>query len=409
MAEQGIKDKGGRGAFADLFKFIKDSRTLLISSVLIFIFSTLIAFRQEPRPDAYTQPEFPSVDWWKYPIEKNAVARLPVVSYGKLNGVFALPNSEKVWVAGDGGLIAHSNDGGKTWERQYPPIEQDDVKDVNQQNEQVGIGFSLSKTVYAQQLPVEQRTPAKGASRFQERRNLETEDLKKQKELNILEQKQKQIPDAEVSPTPTPKPEVSDSDKKEKKFNDLQSIFFTDANNGWAVGSRGAILHTTDGGKNWNQESKTHQMLISVTFTDADNGWAVGVGTILHTTDGGKNWNTQASKTPKWLNSVTFTDTNNGWAVGGSGTILHTIDGGINWNKQNSNTPLSLGSVTFTDADNGWAVGPGTILHTTDGGKNWAKLETPLSLYSVTFIDANNGWTVGMNGTVLHTTDGGRR
>jgi len=202
MAEQGIKDKGGSGASADFFKFIKDSRVLLISSVLIFIISTIVAFRQEPRPDAYTQPEFPSSDWWKYPIEKNAFARLPVVSYGNLNDVFALPNSEKVWVAGDGGLIAHSGDGGKTWTRQYPPIEEGDVKDINQQNEQAGIGLSLSKTAYAAVQPSdEQKTLDKSPLQSQEQRNLELDNKARKKPID------EKIRGAEVIPTPTPKPD----------------------------------------------------------------------------------------------------------------------------------------------------------------------------------------------------------
>ena len=38
----------------------------------------------------------------------------------------------------------------------------------------------------------------------------------------------------------------------------LQSVFFTDPNNGWIVGSRNEIIHTSDGGDNWyNQVSPT--------------------------------------------------------------------------------------------------------------------------------------------------------
>jgi len=411
MAVGANKENGASGAFTGILSFIKDSRILLISSVLIFILSTIIAFRQEPRPDAYTQPEFPSSDWWKYPIEKNAFARLPVVSYGSLTDVFALPNSEKVWVAGQGGLIAYSDDGGKSWVRQYPPIEEDDVKDVNQENEQAGLGFSLSKTAYAGEEPTGiQRTPDKKPLRSQEQSIDEIEYLKRQKELKVIEQNK--IPRTEVTPTPTPKPEVLDSDDKEKIFSgNINSIFFTDKNSGWAVGNEGTILHTIDGGNSWNkQESKSSNDLNSVTFTDSDNGWAVGnSGTILHTTDRGKIWKPQESNTSEWLYSVTFTDANNGWVVGEDGTILNTTDGGNSWSTQNSITPIRLLSVTFTDANNGWAVGEGgIILHTADGGKSWNKQDgkTTDILQSVTFTDVNNGWAVG-GGTILHSTDGG--
>jgi hypothetical protein len=61
-----------------------------------------------------------------------------------------------------------------------------------------------------------------------------------------------------------------------------------------------------------------------VAFTDANNGWAVGYpGTILHTTNGGASWSPQSSGTTNYLYGVAFTDANNGWAVGRYGTILH--------------------------------------------------------------------------------------
>jgi photosystem II stability/assembly factor-like uncharacterized protein len=71
-------------------------------------------------------------------------------------------------------------------------------------------------------------------------------------------------------------------------FND---VFFTDFNNGTIAGSTffgGTILRTTDGGQNWILQISNTGELSGVSFTDANNGWAVGDnGTILHTTNGG--------------------------------------------------------------------------------------------------------------------------
>jgi len=59
---------------------------------------------------------------------------------------------------------------------------------------------------------------------------------------------------------------------------------------------------------------------------------AVGAkGIILKTNNGGISWTTQTSGTMNCLISVYFTDANTGYAVGESGTILKTINGGINW------------------------------------------------------------------------------
>lgn len=198
-------------------------------------------------------------------------------------------------------------------------------------------------------------------------------------------------------------------------------VFFTDANNGWMVGGSGRIMHTTNGGDSWvTQRSGFPYSLYDVYFIDENTGWAVGgreasfqpaVRVITYTTDGGNNWNTQLYETNAWpLYSVYFIDANNGWAVGGTGTILHTTDGGNNWISQTSGNGNFLESVTFTDTNNGWIVGRnGIILHTTNSGDNWnpQTSETSVTLKSVHFVDSNSGWAVGGAGVVLHTTDAG--
>ena len=111
----------------------------------------------------------------------------------------------------------------------------------------------------------------------------------------------------------------------------LHGVSFTDANNGTAVGSGGAIFRTTDGGDNWvGQTSGTIYDLYGVSFTDANNGTAVGEnGTILRTTNGGDNWVSQTSGTTQYICGVSFIDSLNGTVVGDHGTILRTTNGGV--------------------------------------------------------------------------------
>ena len=72
----------------------------------------------------------------------------------------------------------------------------------------------------------------------------------------------------------------------------LGSVFALDPLMAWAVGSRGTILGTTDGGATWQiQRSGTSQALAGIFFTNRLHGWAVGhSNTILKTTDGGQTW-----------------------------------------------------------------------------------------------------------------------
>ncbi|RLC62361.1 MAG: hypothetical protein DRI01_07010, partial [Chloroflexi bacterium] len=80
-------------------------------------------------------------------------------------------------------------------------------------------------------------------------------------------------------------------------------------------------------------------------------------GTIIHTVNGGENWNLQTSGTTQDLQDVAFVDANTGWAVGSKGTILHTADGGDHWIVQESATEKDLLGVSFIDASTGWIVG----------------------------------------------------
>jgi hypothetical protein len=98
-------------------------------------------------------------------------------------------------------------------------------------------------------------------------------------------------------------------------------------------------LYSQDGDKWIQQTSATTQNLNDVFFIDANTGWAVGHnGTILNTTNGGGVWITQNGKTSNPLHALFFINSQKGWVVGGNGTILHTTNGGENWSAQSINT-----------------------------------------------------------------------
>ena len=71
-----------------------------------------------------------------------------------------------------------------------------------------------------------------------------------------------------------------------------------------AVGERGHILYSDDGGANWTQARvPTSVMLTRLLFRDAKNGWAVGHdGNILFSSDGGTSWELQRDGVSDQLN-----------------------------------------------------------------------------------------------------------
>jgi photosystem II stability/assembly factor-like uncharacterized protein len=227
----------------------------------------------------------------------------------------------------------------------------------------------------------------------------------------------------------------------------LDSVYFTDLLNGWAVGkpetwydagwSKGAILHTADGGLHWEEQGDELGGIyefFAVQFLDPLNGWALNPGHyggpypyprtifLAHTIDGGVNW--------AWVDSgiegdlsvggedvqgdLVFTDSLHGWAVGGLGEVIHTEDGGINWVKQDltcgwPSCPIRLYAVEFLNDHEGWIAGEG-LYHTTDGGNNWLpdeNISDKPDFQDIQFLDANNGWIAGNSGILGYTYNGG--
>ncbi len=129
----------------------------------------------------------------------------------------------------------------------------------------------------------------------------------------------------------------------------LFSVYITDSLTGWAVGQTydgglyGIIIHTTDGGY-WTDQIVISPPLHCIFFIDSSTGWTVGdQGIIMHTVDGGINWNTQESGTSNILQAVSFTDENNGTAVGYGGIILRTTNGGVTFVRDETTQPTKFG------------------------------------------------------------------
>ena len=201
--------------------------------------------------------------------------------------------------------------------------------------------------------------------------------------------------------------------------NTLYSVDFVDENFGWAVGQWGIIMHTIDGGQNWEiqQNHTQHWDLLSVDFVDRQIGWAVGeYGTILYTNDGGVTWTNQdVSDLYYFYYDVQFLDEKSGWILPRYGSfILKTIDGGAHWDSVKiSYMDLlnpSYKSLSLLDETKAWIVGydqGGLIIHTNDGGDTWDRQESGVDydLTDVEFSDSLNGWVCGSK--TLRTENGG--
>ncbi len=194
----------------------------------------------------------------------------------------------------------------------------------------------------------------------------------------------------------------------------LADCYFINQDTGWVIGSQGfgnIIYKTTDGGESWEQQtSGVYENLNAIYFVNNDKGWIAGSGgLILHTSSGGTDWDQQTTGVTNYLISLYFIDDSIGWACGMDGQILKTRDGGQNWISQTSGVTTDLNTIFFIDSTHGWAAGSNmNILKTTDGGESWTAHLSGISIItSLCFIDRDYGWASGWYGGLIRTKDGG--
>jgi len=204
--------------------------------------------------------------------------------------------------------------------------------------------------------------------------------------------------------------------------NDLLYVDFLDSQTGFALGSYGTILKTTNAGENWILQSPwTTDFFTSISLIN-NTGYLAGTnfdhvyprGSIYKSIDGGKTWIRQI-KVNGYIYSVSFIDVNKGYAAGydsvGNGFILRTINGGTSWITNTLRTDQNAGhSLYFTNPDVGYCVGfDGIIIKTVDAGVTWERQISGISriwLLSLYFNNPQTGYVVG-DATILKTVNGG--
>jgi photosystem II stability/assembly factor-like uncharacterized protein len=223
-------------------------------------------------------------------------------------------------------------------------------------------------------------------------------------------------------------------------------IWFIDPLTGWAVNSDGAIVKTSDGGRDWvTQHTAPGVYLRCVGFANPDRGW---VGTLtpaqrlLQTTDGGANWAKVTGLPALAPVAVCGLSVVSASVVYASGTnrptdvprMMKTADGGATWTAWDMSAHANvLIDTFFTDPLHGWVVGgkaaeptPTTrdklkpvVLETSDGGVTWVnrlagqEAQFPFGEWGwkIQFLDSQHGFVSLENfsaGAILKTADGGQ-
>ncbi len=190
----------------------------------------------------------------------------------------------------------------------------------------------------------------------------------------------------------------------------ISSITMATSTTGYALGSDNKLFKTTDGGNTWLQLTNTNlQAFTSLYFFDANNGWACGGDFVQQTTDGGVTWVTKILSSGSFFGSIYFVSPTQGWVAGYHGKILKTTDGGMNWSDISVSNINTFHKIYFRNANLGWALTPAEFYKTTDGGNTWTNVYSPSNntIYDFEFTDDNTGFISGSGGFLLKSIDGG--
>ena len=212
-----------------------------------------------------------------------------------------------------------------------------------------------------------------------------------------------------------------------------------------AVGERGIVLLSDDGGLRWRQAAVPVQVsLTAVRFVDDRIGWAVGhLGVILRTDDGGEHWMRQldgmtaaerivaaaarsgdereqkraardAGEGPDQpFFDVDFADAQHGVAVGAYGIAFATADGGVTWSPLVGRLPnpksLHLYAVRWAGGQLYVAGEQGLLMKSADAGASFAPLASPYKGSWFGLVATRSGAIVayGLRGRVFRSADGG--
>lgn len=225
---------------------------------------------------------------------------------------------------------------------------------------------------------------------------------------------------------------------QDAQLNDVSAV----GNNAWAVGSRGQICRSSDGGSTWTTTALPFDcQLSSVRFLTDRLGWVAGWkyetgilpgcprAVLLRTRDGGATWEScggrenggpphQAalSDLPGILNlhcfgledliAVTLVD-----PALGAHSLFRSRDGGSSWESVPTDQPSAVwNTAAFMNSDEGVTGGVGQALGSVVSGEAVVLQPPRDSLREIRALSVRPdgiGWAVGDGAFLLKTQDGG--
>ncbi|GAW96222.1 MULTISPECIES: WD40/YVTN/BNR-like repeat-containing protein [Colwellia] len=221
----------------------------------------------------------------------------------------------------------------------------------------------------------------------------------------------------------------------------LTSVYFLNEQLGWAVGHDATILHSQDGGLNWQVQQylpALEKPLLDIYFKNAQQGLAVGAyGQFFRSNDGGTTWQSEfhqeflladdvdylkelkAEDEEAYLDEISFIlphfnglvqDGRTLFLLGEAGLLAKSNDFGLTWQQFDGFYQGSFFSMGRTKQGNILVAGlRGHVFRSLNNGRQWQEIATNTTalLNDIVFTDEERIFVLGNNGMLLISSDDG--
>jgi len=329
--------------------------------IALFVAFSYLAFSQKSRLNPYADVSL--FERVFYPIERNGFARLPLIT-GKINAVYAIPNTTVIWLVGDGGLILHSADNGHTWQQKtfpqgpelasVPPVHpfagftiveaayagaeakrqpppQQKKQDVlrNSLSEQNGIPASLVDKVDVDKSQNDTEASKYGAaynpfqnSGLSDGQGELREETAPKLPLSSAQQKSELLPVEAKQNIPEEAVEQGQIEAEPGWIPGLNAVYFRDSKQGVIVGDAGLVLMTSNGGATWRVVDGTGATALFDAVITPYGVIAVGAaGHILESNQEFNQWSSTRLGPSLYLQRVAYAN-NYAMVVGSAASIF---------------------------------------------------------------------------------------